>query len=349
VLEDTNDIGFAAVRVEAESGIDSGVYFRMQLSGITGHGDFARDVGVLLTPEQCLPMAIAVVRVFIASGDRTDRKRARLKYVLDAWGIDKFMAKVETELPFVPLRLSLSACARRQPVVKHGHIGIHPQKQLGLCYAGIVLPAGRIGTNDMRGLADIAAELGTIRLTVWQNLILSDIPAGRVPELEARVAALGLGTKASGIRGGLVACTGNIGCKFAATDTKGQAMIIANYLDSRIALDQPVNIHLTGCPNSCAQHYVGDIGLLGIKVGDDMVDGYAVMVGGGAGSERSLAREIYVNVPMVELPQRLERMLAAYVAERRDATESFHDFTARHAIEELKHIFEPTRNSCLTQ
>ena len=98
---------------------------------------------------------------------------------------------------------------------------------------------------------------------------------------------------ASAIRGGLVACTGNTGCKFAATDTKGQAMLLADYLDGRVALDQPINIHLTGCPNSCAQHYVGDIGLLGIKVGDDMIEGYTILVGGGAGSEQSLAREIY--------------------------------------------------------
>ena len=110
------------------------------------------------------------------------------------------------------------------------------------------------------------------------------------PNCRRASTALGLDTKASGIRGGLVACTGNTGCKFSATDTKGQALLIADYLDKQIALDQPVNIHLTGCPNSCAQHYVGDIGLLGIKVGEDLVDGYTIMVGGGAGSERALAR-----------------------------------------------------------
>jgi ferredoxin-nitrite reductase len=342
VLEDTNDIGFSAVRIEAGAGIEPGVYFRMQLGGITGHGDFARDVGVVLTPEQCVPIAVAVVRVFIASGDRTDRKRARMKYVLDAWGIEKFMAEVEKELPFVPLRLPFETCASRAPAVKHAHIGIHAQRQPGLSYAGIVLRAGRIDAKDMRGLADIAAALGsgTVRLTVWQNLILSDIPNERVAELEARVAALGLGTKASGVRGGLVACTGNTGCKFSATDTKGQAMIIADYLDRRIALDQPVNIHLTGCPNSCAQHYVGDIGLVGIKVGEELIEGYTIVVGGGAGTERTLAREIYANVPMADVPERLERMLAAYLAHRCDASESFHDFTVRHGIDDLKRLYE---------
>jgi ferredoxin-nitrite reductase len=288
-------------------------------------------------------MAVAVVRVFIGSGDRTDRKRARLKYVLDEWGIEKFMAAVAQELSFTPARLSPEQCEPRGPVLKQGHIGIHNQKQAGFSYAGVALPVGRLSVAHMRGLADIAQEFGsgTIRLTVWQNLILSDIPNGRVPALEARIVKLGLATRVSAVRGGLVACTGNTGCKFSATDTKGQATVIADYLDRRIALDQPINIHLTGCPNSCAQHYVGDIGLLGIKVGDDLVEGYSIMVGGGAGSERSLARELYQNVPMADVPSRLERILASYLAHRRDRDETFHDFTRRHSVEELKRLFEP--------
>src|SRR5215469_6719201 len=115
VLEDTNDIGFAAVQVPAGAPASTnngpeGVYFRMALGGITGHDDFARDTGILLKPEECLAAAVAVVRVFIAEGDRTDRKRARMKYVLDAWGIEKFMAAVEKEhgKPFA--RLPLSTC-----------------------------------------------------------------------------------------------------------------------------------------------------------------------------------------------------------------------------------------------
>jgi ferredoxin-nitrite reductase len=343
VLEDTNDIGFAAARIGADAGIEPGVYFRMQLGGITGHGDFARDTGVMLTPEQCVPMAVAVVRVFIGSGDRTDRKRARLKYVLDEWGIEKFMEAVAKELPFTPQHLPPETCEPRGPVLKQGHIGIHDQKQGGFSYAGVALPVGRLTAAQMRGLADIAQEFGsgTIRLTVWQNLILSDIPNGHVPALEARIASLDLATKVSAVRGGLVACTGNTGCKFSATDTKGQALVIADYLDRRIALDQPINIHLTGCPNSCAQHYVGDIGLLGIKVGDDLVEGYTIMVGGGAGSERSLARELYQNVPMADVPARLERILACYLAHRRVREETFHDFTQRHSVEELKRLFAP--------
>jgi ferredoxin-nitrite reductase len=343
VLEDTNDIGFAAVKVPAGAAVPEGVYFRMLLGGITGHGDFARDTGILLKPEECLAAAVAVLRVFIAEGDRTDRKRARLKYVLDAWGLEKFIAAVEKEhgAPFT--RLPLDACAQRPPVLKHGHIGVHRQRQDGLYYAGVVLPVGRLSAAQLRGLGDVAERFGsgTIRLTVWQNLILSDIPEQNLAAAEAAIAKLGLGILASAIRGALVACTGNTGCKFSATDTKGQAMILADHLERRITLDQPVNIHLTGCPHSCAQHFVADIGLLGVKVGDDMVEGYTIVVGGGAGDERRVAHEIFAQVPMDEMPARVEGILRAYLARRR-GLESFHDFAARHSAEELKALFAET-------
>jgi ferredoxin-nitrite reductase len=340
VLEDTNDIGFAAVRVPAGASVPEGIYFRMLLGGITGHGDFARDTGILLKPEECVAAAVATVRIFITEGDRTDRKRARLKYVLDAWGFEKFMAAVEHEhgTPFT--RLPLDACVLPRPAVKHAHIGIHPQRQEGLSYIGVVLPIGRITAAQLHGLGEIAERFGsgTIRLTVWQNLILSDIPDTRIAAACAAIEQLGLGVEASGIRAGLVACTGNTGCKFAATDTKGQAMMIADYLERRVTLDQPINIHLTGCPHSCAQHFVGDIGLLGVKVGEDMVEGYTIFVGGGAGPERRIARELFAQVAMAEVPQKLEAMLRGYLAHRRGG-ESFQDFATRHSVEELTALF----------
>ena len=342
VLEDTNDIAFAAVKVPAGAAAPEGIYFRMALGGITGHDDFARDTGILLKPEECLAAAVAVVRVFIAEGDRTDRKRARLKYVLDAWGIEKFMAAVEKEhgTPFT--RLPLAACLPRAPAAKHGHIGIHPQRQGGFAYVGVSVPVGRLSAAQVKGLGELASRFtgASLRLTVWQNLILSDVPNERLGEVEAGLAALGLGSKASAIRGGLVACTGNTGCKFAATNTKSQALELADHLERRVALDGPVSIHLTGCPHSCAQHKVSDIGLLGVKVGDDMIEGYSILVGGGAGPEQKIGRELFPGVPMAEVPVRVEALLRAYLAQRR-ADETFHAFAARHSVEELKALAVP--------
>jgi ferredoxin-nitrite reductase len=115
----------------------------VQLGGITGHGDFARDTGLLLQPEQCVAWAAAAVRVFIAHGDRTDRKKARLKYLLDGWGFDKFLEKSKAAR-FEPMRLPLEECEARPRVLKHGHIGFHAQRQEGLFYAGVRLPVGRL-------------------------------------------------------------------------------------------------------------------------------------------------------------------------------------------------------------
>jgi ferredoxin-nitrite reductase len=346
VLEDTNDIGFAAVEVPAGAPIAPGVYFRMQLGGITGHGDFARDTGVLLRPEECVSAAVAVVRIFIGYGDRTDRKKARLKYLLDAWGLDAFMAKVEEELGRSFVRFPVEACRPRGPALKLGHVGLHRQKQPGLNYIGVALPVGQVTVEQMRGLADLADRFGsgTVRLTVWQNLLISDIPDERLDDAKDAIEKTGLTWRADNIRSALIACTGNTGCRFSATDTKGQALLLAEYLEARVALDVPVNIHLTGCPNSCAQHYVGDIGLLGVKVGDAMAEGYTIVVGGGAGRERCLAREIYAALPMAEVPATVERMLKGYLAHRRDPMESFHEFANRHATEALKALFGHERS-----
>jgi ferredoxin-nitrite reductase len=343
MLEDTNDIGFAAVKVGPGRRVAGGVYFRMLLGGLTGHGSFARDSGVLLEAGEVVAAAAAIVRVFIGHGDRTDRKRARLNYLIERWGIDKVMAEAAQHLPapwrFMPGEL----CEPRGPIDRHGHVGVHAQAQPGLCYIGIIARASRMTAAQLRGLADIAERRGsgTLRLTVWQNLILSDIPEAQVAGAVAEIEALGLATSASAIGGGLVACTGNAGCKFALADTKRDALALADYLEPRVALDQPINIHLTGCPNSCAQHYVGDIGLLATKVdagGDDDVEGYHLILGGGSGTESVLGREICRDIPADELPVRLEAGLAAYLAQR-EAGESLHSFANRHSVEELTALF----------
>jgi ferredoxin-nitrite reductase len=351
MLEDTNDIGFAAVRIGPGKPVPEGIYFRMLLGGLTGHGSFACDSGVLLEPSEVVPAAAAILRVFIDHGDRTDRKRARLKYLIERRGIAKVMAEAAQYLP-APWRFApAEPCEPRGPIEKHGHIGVHPQKQPGLCYIGVVARASRLTAAQLRGLATITEQRGsgTLRLTVWQNLILSDVREAEVPDTVAEIEALGLATSASAIRGGLVACTGNVGCKFALADTKRHALAIADYLDPLILLDQPINIHLTGCPNSCAQHYVGDIGLVATKVddgGEAEVEGYHLVVGGGSGSDLALGREIARDIPAEAVPGRLEALLGGFLAQR-DADESFHAFANRHSVEQLSAMTEKETLSTL--
>ncbi len=342
VLEDTNDIGFQAVEVRDGFGVEPGIWFRLMLGGITGHKDFARDTGVLVKPAEATKVADAVVRVFIDNGDRTNRAKARLKYVLDAWGFEKFLAAVEEKLGYKLTRAAAEAIAPRRAFDRLAHIGAHPQKQDGLCWLGVALPVGKLTAAQMRGLAGIAAEFGDgdIRLTVWQNLLISGLPAARIAAAEAAIEAIGLSSKATSIRAGLVACTGNDGCRLAMSNTKQHADDIARWCESRVQLDGPINIHLTGCPNSCAQHYIGDIGLVGVKVQiseeGDQVEGYHIVVGGGFGPDAMCGRELYRDVKAEDAPKTVERMLKAYLAHRASADESFLTFTRRHEVDALK-------------
>lgn len=345
-LEDTNDIGFQAVQVKDGFGIAPGVYFRLMLGGITGHKDFARDTGVIVRPDAAVEVAAAIVRVFIDTGDRTDRKKARLKYVLDAMGFDGFLALVEDKLGAKLVRVPAEAVAPRPEQDRFAHLGIHPQKQAGLNYLGVGFPVERVSVAQMRGLAEIAARLGDgdIRLTVWQNLILSGIPDAKVEEAAAAAEALGLLSRLTPLQAGLVACTGSKGCRFAGADTKGTARAIADHCGPRVALDAPVNIHVTGCHHSCAQHYIGDIGLIGARVpindDGDTVDGYHVLVGGGFGSEAAIARELTRDVKAEDAPRLVEGLLAAYLAHRA-AGESFVHFARRHEPAALIALLSP--------
>ncbi len=346
VLEDTNDIGFQAVRVNDGFGLSPGIWFKLCLGGLTGHHDFARDTGVLTRPTDACMVADAVVRVFIDHGNRTDRTKARLKYVLDAIGVEKFVALVEEKFGRKLDRAVPGAVAPRPPFDRTAHIGIHAQKQDGLHWIGIVLPVGRMSVPQMRGLADIARDLGDgdLRLTVWQNLLISGVPNEQLSAAQQRIEALGLAIKTNAIRSGLVACTGNTGCKFAASDTKRHAEEIARWCEARVALDTPVNIHLTGCHNSCAQHFVSEIGLLACKVQAneeaDPVEGYHLFVGGGFGPNAALGRELFRDVVAQDVPRTIERILKAYLAHRTSREETFLAFARRHEPDALKAMIE---------
>jgi ferredoxin-nitrite reductase len=339
VLEDTNDIALSAVRVADGFGVVPGVYFLLGLGGITGHHDFARPTGVIVPPDDAVRVCDAVVRAFIAHGDRTNRAKARLKYVLDRIGVPGFLTEVEKELGRTLIRVDTAAIRKRPVQDKHGHVGVHAQKQDGLNYVGVVCPVGRLSSERLRGLADVAEQYGsgTLRLTVWQNLLISDIPTAKLDAALAAIATLGLDWQASALRGGLVACTGNAGCKFSAADTKRHASALVDWLEPRIQIDQPINIHLTGCHHSCAQHYIADIGLLATKIeqGDDMVEGYDLLVGGGAGADQMLGRLVLPKVVFDSLPPMVLSLLQAWQRERAAPDETFQSYTARLSEAEL--------------
>jgi ferredoxin-nitrite reductase len=335
-VEDTNDIGVKAVHTADGAG------FRIALGGATGHKTFARDLGVIVPPEQIVKVIIAIVRVFIANGNRSDRKRARLKHLLDTWTLDQYLAETEKLLgsPLERIPPQLSTLNSQPSPALHGHIGAFPQKQPGLYYLGVALPAGQIIPKQLLRIADLADNYGSgeIRLTVWQNLVIPNISAAYLETVKKSIHRLGLGTAQSNVSSGVIACTGNRYCKYSSTDTKSHALELSEYLEKRLELDQPINIHFTGCPHSCAQHYIGDIGLLGAKTRDGR-EAYHVCVGGGFGRNAACGRQVYQAMPFEELKPVIERMLRVYL-EKREHGESFQSFTIRHDLNALQMLFQ---------
>lgn len=334
-LADTNDIGFVAVRVGNNGSVPPGVYFRVLLCGITGHKQFAADSGLLLRPDQLVAVAAAMVRVFAENGDRTDRKKARLKYLVDRWGIQRFLEETEKKLTFPILRVAERECEPRALVDRMGHIGVHAQAQEGCNYIGVLVPVGWMTAEQAHEVAKIAEQFGSgeIRLTVWQNLVIPNVADRDVETACTALREAGLDYTAGTVLSGTVACTGNRGCRFAATDTKGHALELARELDSAFSILQPVNLHVTGCHHSCAQHYIGDIGLLGAKVGGE--EGYQLSVGGGADNDQGLARELFPAMKYADVKVALYRLFASFEQESCDE-ESFLEFARRHSVEQLR-------------
>ena len=351
---DTNDIGFFATRVTEASlsklpALDSqlsasvpaaGVYFRVQLGGISGHQDFARDTGLLIKPSEAVAVTAAMIRVFAEHGDRSNRKKSRLKYVLDAWGFEKFIAETQKKLAFPLGRLALEACEPRRPVIKHGWVGTYKQAQHGFNSIGFTVPAGRLKARQMHHLAELAQRhgQGELRLTVWQNIILPHIPDADVAEVVRQLHHLGFTTEANSLTSGIIACTGNQGCKYSSADTKAHALATSHHLAScDLALEQPVNLHFTGCAHSCAQHYCGDLGFISTKLPDGG-EGYHVVIGGGMDQEQGIGKEIFRGVRATEVPSLVEKILRTYGV-RRTSGETFVQWSRRHSIKELQEFF----------
>ncbi len=366
-LEDTNDIGFRAVRVEggdegvegATTVVPDGIYFRVALGGITGHRDFARDCGLLLKPEECVAVAAAMVKVFIAHGDRGNRNKARLKYVLDAKGVEWFLAETEKVWGSPLRRHPRAACHFAPAADRLAHLGVQAQRQPGLFWVGAQVPAGRLSVAQMRDVASLARRFGTgsetrplsgdarrnIRLTVWQNLLVTEIPQGHTAACVMSLRDLGLPAETDFVAAGLVACTGAEGCKFGQAPTKATARAIDAHLrearaEGRLPLDGPVNIHLTGCPHSCAQHFIGDFGLIATTVerGGEVTGAFHIFVGGGVQDQARIAVPARQGVPCEDVPAVLEEMLRMYL-DARAGRETFSDFTARQTDADLSRFF----------
>ncbi|MDH6089941.1 precorrin-3B synthase [Umezakia ovalisporum] len=349
VCDRLNDIMFAAVL------IDSQVYFRLYLSvGVKGKPPI--DTGVVLSPEECLQVLPALADVYLEHTDINSRRKLRLRELLNHLSCESYLQEVEQRLPFkftLHPRFNTTSSSQFFPPLQeqrlnshHGHIGIHPQRQPGLYYIGVVLPLGRLESKQMKGLADLATEFGsgTLRLTPWQNLLLTDIPQRSLANVKNEITALKLDFSSSNINSALVACSGNKGCAASATDTKGDALALAKYLPTHVSLDHPVHIHFSGCEKSCAHHSNSDITLLGVSLESETGSSpaYQIYVGEGD-SNQKFGRQLYQYVTVAELPVLLGQMLQVYKVQCRNPDESFGEFVNRYEINQLQLLFFPIK------
>ena len=344
VLEDTNDIAFSAVEVKDGFGVEPGVWFKLGIGGITGHRDFAADTGIIVKPADATRVSDAIVRVFIDLGDRTNRLKARLKYVIDGMGMEKFLVLVEEKLGHAFTRVPPEALAPRPAFDRTAHIGVHKQKQDGL-------------ELDRRGAA---AGQGDLRTDARPGENRARSRRRRYPPHGlAEPADFGRARRQGGARDrrdrGDRPCDKNLGTprradclhrprRLQIRQCRHQAhrRRIADWCDPRVPIETPINIHLTGCHHSCAQHYISDIGMIGarIPVGDtdDTVDGFHVFTGGGFGPDAEVGQEVFHDVTAEDAPVYVERLLKAYVSNRASPDETFLTFARRHDGETLRKL-----------
>ena len=332
-----NDVGVTAVRHP----ITNEVGFTVRVGGgLSTDPHLGVRLDAFVRAREAVPVVRAVSEIFRDSdGLRQNREKARLKFLFlaEGWTAARFLAAVEERLS---TRLEPGVPDDAPIDVYRDHVGIHAQRQDGLCYVGLPVVRGRTSAAQLREVAALAERFGSgqLRTTTMQNLLVLDVPCARVGAAARELEAVGFPLDASPFRRGTVACTGSEFCKLALTETKGFARRLVEELEERLpGFDRDVRLNVTGCPNSCGQHWIADIGIEGkkVKVEGALVDAYYFCVGGAVGRHQAVARPVGYRAPATEVPAAIERLLRAYLDSRRPG-EGFREFAARHTDEELR-------------
>lgn len=334
-----NDIGMTAARRVVGGREEHGFSVRVG-GGLSTEPFLAVRLNAFVQPHQVLPVVRGISDIFRDSDVlREDRARARMKYLFlrHDWTPNRFLEELEGRIGF---RLDPGVEEEMPEDVFRDHVGIHRQKQPGYSYVGASVLRGRISPEQMRAAAELADRYGNgeLRTTIMQNLVLVNIPDAKAPALAAELEAAGLPVQGSAFMRGGIACTGTEFCKLAITETKGFLQWLVGQLDERMpGFDEHLKIHVTGCSNSCGQHWIADIGLEGKKVKLDgkMVDAYYFSLGGALGRNASLNRRVGYRCASVEVPEAIERLLRVFGEQRRTG-ENLRQFFGRHTDEELK-------------
>ncbi len=304
--------------------------------GLSTQPHFGQWLDMFFTPDQALAAAIAVTKLYRDHGFRERRTHARLKFLVADWGAEKVREKVVEYLGYDPKR----GVRDIEPLnVYRDHVGIHAQKQEGLSWIGLTILTGRVSDAQLDALADISDNFGSgeIRNSHMQNILLPDIKNEHLEAAKSALTAAGFVWEGSSVRRGAIACTGSEFCNLAITETKQRMIQIVTHLESKVSFDRNLRINMNGCPNGCAQHAVGDIGLQGCKArvaSGEQVEAYDIHLGGRLGKDRSFTRAIHRKVPAELVAPAIENLLGAFNTHAAP-NEEFAPFIQRHTNEEL--------------
>jgi sulfite reductase beta subunit-like hemoprotein len=334
VYPEINDVGLFAV----PGGEGGRASFRARVGGgLSTTTRFSKDLGVLVEPEEVVGLCAAIASVFRDEGNREDRKKARLKFLVGQWEIPRFREEVESRLG---RKLRRAPETGAEPITERDrtHLGIHGQRERGFYYAGISVLGGRTSGDELKRLSALAETYGSgrIRTTNTQSIVLLDIPEKNLETFKRELRKERFDFEPSWSRKSLIACTGIQFCKLALAETKNRIVKLSSHLDKSVDMDDPVRISVTGCPNSCGQHHICDVGLEGSLTTIDGVkrETFQVFLGGGVGSHETFGRRVGVRVLADELDESLARLFSRYKGERLEG-ETFQEFCLRHSNEEL--------------
>src|SRR5258708_8145204 len=334
-----NDLAFTPAVRETDGKREIGFSIRVG-GGLSTEPHLAVRLNAFVRWEQVIPVTKAVSELFRDSeGLRENRDRARLKFLFlqHGWTGESFQKEVERRLGFT---LDPSVPEQVPADVFRDHGGVDAQKEQGVFYIGAAVLRGRITPEQMRAAADLAERYATgeLRTTNTQNLVIVNVPQGNTQAVALALATAGLRVAASTFWRGAVACTGTEFCKLAITETKSFTRWLVEDLEDRLpTFDQQLKLNVTGCPNSCGQHRIADVGLEGkkIKVNGHMQDAYYFCLGGAVGEHAGFGRPVGYRCPAEEVPEAMERLLRTYLLTRYSG-ENLREFFARHADAELR-------------
>ncbi len=330
-----NDIALTPAKRDGEVG-----YSLRIGGGLSNEPHLAVKLDAFVRPDQALRVARGVTEIFRdQQGLRESRERARMKYLFmrEGWTAERFLDELHTKIGF---KLDSAGRENCPDDVLRDHVGIHPQRQEGLAYVGASVLRGRLSGEQLEATAELAERFGSgaLRLTVSQNLIIIDVPKAKTGELAKELGEIGLHVEGSMFWRGAVACTGTEFCKLAISETKGFTRWLVEEMEERLPqFDQQLKLHVTGCPNSCGQHWIADIGLEGkkIKYEGKMMDAFYFCLGGAVGRHAAVARPVGYRCPAPVVPEAIERLLRQYLGERK-GHEDLREWFGRHTNDELR-------------